>query len=248
VLRKAVEMQRGVFDLLSNNPDVMSAIDNTGFVDIDENNIDPKIAEEFASLLEKRSQVGSYMYRHFVPSSLKPAGTRGLWDPINVTDPQTGQKYQTTRRAKSKGEDWAVEKRLGDLAGGGLLLGGAYKLYAHPKLRFLAPLAAAPGAVLGWRGSVGYPSVKSDTGENISLPRTRMPWEPPWQRLGARGGTEMVEKRSSIHEGSALITQLQDHLHTGAISIKMANMIDTEKLAILDFDALAHTLGTLLCS
>lgn len=247
VLRKSVEIQRAVFDILANNPHLLDDIKSSGFLGTGEEEPSKEISEKFSHLLEKRSQLGSYLYRHIVPSALKTPTTKGKWDTLTMTDPQTGKQYETTRYAREKAEDWAVEHRLKDLAGGGLLLGGAYKLLTMPRLRFLSPLAAIPGAAMAWRGSVGYPSIRSQTGEEVSLPRTRLPYEPVWPPA-LRGGTEMVEKRSEINEGSALIVQMQDHYQTGAKNSKLAELVNTNTLDDVTFDQAAQMLGALICS
>lgn len=249
-LRRAVSIQKAVFDLLANNTKLLDDAHDSGFCDISEDKVNLKIAHEFAHLLEKRSQLGSYLYRNVMPDAFKTPTTKGKWDVLNVTDPQTGKQYQTTRGAAEKGQDWAVEHRIPELVGGGLLLGGAYKLLTHPKLRFLSPLAAIPGAMLAWRGAAGYPSVRAQTGEEITLPRTRLPFEPRGLAWQTRGGTELAEKRSSerpvMNEGSALITLIQDHLHTGAHGEKLARLINTEKWDEDSFDHIAQTLGNLI--
>jgi hypothetical protein len=252
ILRKAVSIQKAVFDLLANNTKLLDDAHDSGFCGISEDKVNPKIAQEFEHLLEKRSQLGSYLYRHVVPEGFKSPNTRGKWDVLDVTDPRTGKQYQTTRDAAEKGQDWSVEHRIPELVGGGLLLGGAYKMLAHPKLRFLSPLAAIPGAAFAWRGMAGYPSVRAQTGEEITLPRTRLPFEPKGLAWQTRGGTELAEKRSSeqgvMNEGSALITLIQDHLHTGARGEKLARLINTEKWEEDSFDHVAQTLGNLIWS
>lgn len=245
-LRRAVETQQAAFDLLANNTQLLQDVYESGFVNISPEHICESIHEKFSHLMEKRALIGDYLARHVVPNWMKSPETQrqGKWDVLNVNDPATGRQYQTTRGARDTAADWAVGSRLKDLAGGGLLLGAGYKMLGHKALRFMSPAAAIPGAMLGWRGAVGYPSVKAQTGEEIALPRTRLPWEEPkWM---GRGGTELAEKRSELNIGSALITAIQDRLHTGAKATKLANLVRTHTDDELTFDTAAAALADVI--
>lgn len=247
-LQRAVETQQAAFDLLANNPQLLQDVYESGFVNIEPESICPEIAEKFGHLLEKRALLGDYLYRHVVPSVLKsPESMRkGRWDVLNVRDPATGREYQTTRNARDTAADWAVHNQLKDLAAGGLLLGAGYKMLGNKALRFVSPLALGPGAMMAWRGTMGYPSVRAQTGEEVVLPRTRLPWEmPKWM---GRGGTEFAEKRSALNIGSAYITALQDHKHTGAKTTKLARLVRTHTDDELTFDSAAAALADAIFS
>lgn len=241
MIQKAVAVQGLAFEFLAENPEVLQEIVETGM--FDESLPNEKIETLFQPYMEKRSQFGEYLYRHVVPDVFKTPTRRGMLDTLSVTDPVTGRQYQTTRSASNAAKDWAVENKLTDLAGGGLLLGTAYKLFKHPKLRFLSPLAAVPGAMMGYRGAVGYPVTRAATGETIALPRERMPWESRFGLTG-RGGTELVEKRSNLNDGSAAITLAQDFVQTNGVP-KVATSLPADA-GILTFEDASRWFGKLL--
>lgn len=245
-LRRAVAMQGLAFEFLAENPGVLEDIVGTGMFDeVSEYDCDPEIKEAVAPALEKRSQLGDYLYRNMMPEVFKPSSGKGQMDLLTIRDPRTGRSYETTRSAANAGADWSAEHQLMDLAGGGLLGAAAYKLFKMPKLRFLAPIAGIGAAGLGYRGLAGYPSVRATTGESVALPRERMPWEPR-HGLTGRGGTEMVEKRSSVHDGIAAIVAMQDLAHVGMSARPGARPPLAKNASWLNFDEAAHWFGSLV--
>lgn len=237
LLRRAVALQGLAFEFLAENPSVLDAIVETGM--FDEVGTNPDVEAVIRPILEKRSQLGDYLYRNLIPEVFKPSTGKGLMDPLTTRDPRTGRMYQTTRSAANTAADWSAEHQLADLAGGGLLGAAAYKLFKMPKLRFLAPIAGLGAAGLGYRGIAGYPSTRAQTGEQIALPRERMPWELR-HGLTGRGGTEMVEKRSSVHDGIAAIVALQDISQAGG-AVVLQQL--TKEASWMNFDEAARWFG-----
>lgn len=170
-LDRAVACQQGIFKLLANNPQLMDAITDTGFVDVSEKHVNQDLAQKAAALLEKRSQAKDYLYRHLVPDIFKEdTRHRGNWDVINVRDPQTGKMYRTTRLAARQTSDEAGKRQLRNLMGGGAMLAGAAGLSMLPLAGVAAPALGALGYMGGKRivqGYHGYPSIPAETGERI---------------------------------------------------------------------------------
>ena len=195
-LDRVVACQQSVFKLLANNPQILDAITDTGFIETSENDINTDLAQKAAALLEKRSQAKDYLYRHLVPDIFKEdTRHRGNWDVINVRDPKTGRTYQTTRLAARQSSDAAGKRQLQNLLGGGAMLAGAAGLSMLPMVgRALAvPAMGAAGYFGGkklYQGYQGYPSTRADTGEIITGRQTK-----DWGDTGY-AGTELIEKRS----------------------------------------------------
>jgi hypothetical protein len=237
VLDRSVATQGKVANLLAHNPHIVDEIAGMGFLP----NLDTVPNEELAKkaeiLLEKRSQIQEYLYRHLVPEAFKPYPTRGKQDLIDVKDPQTGRTYQTTRLARERATDAAAEQRLKSIAGGGALLAGAGGLLMSPAAgaRFLAP-AGYGTAYLG-QGLRGYPSAMGSTGERVYT-------EGPGFK-----GTELVEKRSSFGRldlQNAMIKIALDHAHRpGAQFVQFdPRPFDME---FASFESAALHVGNVLC-
>ncbi len=244
-LDRAVACQQGVFKLLANNPQLMDAITDTGFIETSEERINDDLAQKAAALLEKRSQAKEYLYRHLVPDIFKE-DTRNLgnWDVINVRDPQTGRMYRTTRLAARQTSDEAGKRQLQNLMGGGAMLAGAAGLA-------MLPMAGLAGGALGYMGAKrfakgyhGYPSTRAETGERI-LGR-------PTEQWGDRSfpGTELVEKRSAYsgaQDTHAMIRVAMDLAHCpGARNVHL----DTEWFETaegLTFEDATTKLGEIIC-
>lgn len=141
VLERATDVQQQVFDILSQNPDLIEEIENSGFLNLSPENIRPELVNKFTPLLEKRSQHHPYLQRRLVAAvlqknaaeSLEPG--QGHWDLFEVVDPVTGRRYRTTRSAIMDAREQASKMRnaqtLRNIFGGGALLSGAYKLLGH---------------------------------------------------------------------------------------------------------------------
>ncbi len=151
VLERATDVQQQVFDILAQNPDLIEEVENSGFLDINPENIRPELISKFTPLLEKRSQHAPHLSRRLVEAVLKKSATdlspdEGHWDLFEVADPVSGQRYRTTRRAindaRTQASSMRSDNTLRNIFGGGALLSGAYKLTGH-KLPKPAPYAQA---------------------------------------------------------------------------------------------------------
>jgi hypothetical protein len=254
VLDRAVAAQGAVFDFLANNPEVLDDIEGTGFTDVCPENINPDLAKKAAFLLEKRSQVGEYLHRKLVPELFnKRDTTKGNWDVINVTDPHTGRRFQTTRWAAREAADVGAERQMKNMAGGGALLAGALALTPFRGLRLAAPLLGVPGAAMAYKGYRGYPSVRADTGEKIYTPTTEPlgdrydPGDPStWE--GYRG-TELVEKRSSAtpDETNMIIKMALDFAHQPGYRSAAVDIQKIRRLEASSFDSAIQKIGEVIC-
>lgn len=153
VLDKGVAMQRSIMELFSDMPQLLDQLKGSGALNLGVENIDPKIAEIVSPYIEKRAGIGEYLKRRFLPEDYRnePAYT----EQYTLTDPSSGQRYGTTRGAAIAAHDEIAKRNLYKILGGGLLLGGAYKLVGHGldtqgwgKLKPL--LAVGLGAVGGY--------------------------------------------------------------------------------------------------
>ena len=254
LLDRAVAAQGAVFDFLANNPEVLDDIDGTGFTDIRPENVNENLAKEASFLLEKRSQLGDYIHRKLVPELFRGRDTsKGNWDVITVTDPRTGRRFQTTRRAAAKADDAGAERQIKNLAGGGALMAGALALTPFKGLRLAAPLLAIPGAATAYKGYRGYPSVRADTGERVYTPTTeyfgdRYDLGDP-QTYDAYPGTELVEKRSGavLDETNMVIKMALDFAHRPGYR---SAFVDTQKIRRMEapsFDDAIYKIGEVIC-
>jgi len=249
VLDRAVAAQSKIFNVLASNPHILDDIKDMEFLKTSSEYINTKLAEELKPLLEKRSQLKAYLYRHMVPKMFKDEPMRGNLDVVNVRDPYSGRTYQTTRGAALKAEDIAAKKQLGNLFGGGALLAGATGLMFSPLagVAAVAPLVGLGGGYALGRGAqkfthglTGYPSARATTGENIY---TRSPRSIMYDRTFP--GTELVEKRSFDMSDNAIQLAMgsshrPEHKHKS---------LDMDKLSFaheLDFDTAATLLGEVI--
>lgn|GEM_PF-1856127 len=171
VLSKAVVAQRGVLELLEDFPNIMDKLKETGILDMGVDKVDEKIVKAAAPWFEKRSGIPEYLKRRFVPEKWKqpdaPYST-----PLSITDPATGQQYRTTRGAAIRAHDEVAKRNLYKILGGGMLLGGAYKLISHAmpgRYKALRPLVALG---LGGLGATQLPSMGKHymTDQGIPVP------------------------------------------------------------------------------
>lgn len=244
-LDRAVACQQSVFKMLANNPQLLDDITDTGFIETSDKHINDDLAQKAASLLEKRSQAKDYLYRHLVPDIFKEdVRHQGNWDVVNVRDPQTGRKYQTTRMAARQAGDEAGKRQLQNLLGGGAMLAGAAGLT-------MLPMASLAGGALGYAGAKrfskgyqGYPSARAETGERI--------YGRPTQNWSDReyAGTELIEKRSSQSTGTDTHTMIRiamDLAHRPGAQNERVNMQWLETAENLSFEEAATKLGEIIC-
>jgi hypothetical protein len=184
--------------------------------------------------------VKEYLYRRLVPEVFKTPPSRGMQDVIEVTDPASGRRYQTTRWAARQAEDVAAESKLKNLFGGGALLAGAAGLSMLPMsaLRFAWPAAGVMGALGASglaKGISGYPKAYADTGDAI------------YGRGAGYPGTELIEKRSGAEDTNIMVRIAMDLAHRPGAKreqVKAAGLARTENLS---FDEAAAKLGEVIC-
>lgn len=248
-LDRAVAAQADLFKSLSNNPELLEEIEDMGFLNVSPEYIRPEIGAKMGSWLEKRSQFGDYLYRHYVPYILKGYPTRGNLDLVEARDPNTGRTYQTTRGVANYTEDRLVESRAKNLLGGGALLGGAMGL----GLMRGGPTGVLGGAALGLMGGYGAkhftygmsgaPSLQAPTGERIYSRPTFQQWhmDPSFR------GTEFVEKRSSYEnpDKHRIVRTAMDFAHRPSAYREQVR-VPPHYLDNLDFDRAATRIGDIL--
>lgn len=242
LLDRAVAIQGAVFDFLANNPEVLDEIEQTDFLDIHPKNINPDLAKKTAFLMEKRSQLGHYLHKKLT-SVLGSQPTVGNWDVINVTDPRTGRRFQTTRWAAEKAFDVGAERQIKNILGGSALLTGALALSPFRILRYATPFLAVPGAAMTYRGVRGYPWVRSETGERV--------YTPTQEFLGDRRypGTELVEKRSEAKpdETNMVIKLALDIAHHPGYQNCDVGIQKIGRLKASTFDMASQKIGEVIC-
>jgi len=123
-LRRAVETQRAVFDILAHNPELAEEIEQTDFLDIAQGNINADLQKRLAPLLEKRSYLRPYVERRLVDLVFKKTAA-SEWGALEIVDPATGICSKTAH-AVEKTQRWNA--RFRGLLGSAALLAGAYKL------------------------------------------------------------------------------------------------------------------------
>lgn len=122
-LRKAVEMQQTVFDILARNPDLAEEVEQTDFLDIAQGNINVDLQKRLAPLLEKRSCLHKYVERRLVDLAFSKVASD--WGTLEIVDPETGARYKTAQAPENTAR-WNT--RLRSVLGSAVLLAGAYKL------------------------------------------------------------------------------------------------------------------------
>jgi hypothetical protein len=148
VLDAVVAMQGQIFELFAQHPQMLDQLMLTGLFDINAKNVKPEIGGIAEQYLEKRSTIGDYLTRTFIPPSIRTEEPHWT-DTLHVRDPSTGDLYQTTRGAAVKSHDEIAKKQLMKTVGGAALLAGAYKILAPGLPAVLRPVAAGTAAFLG---------------------------------------------------------------------------------------------------
>lgn len=168
-LDACVAMQGQVFDLYAQHPQLLDQVMQSQLFDIRASNVRPEIAAQAQKYLEKRSTIGDYLSRSLIPQDFRKE--EPLWtDTLHVTDPNTGQLYQTTRGAARDAHDEIAKKQLMKMVGGAALLGGAYKLLSPNIPSVLKPLALGTGALLGYQHLRPSAGAQYRTEEGVDIP------------------------------------------------------------------------------
>ena len=171
IISKAVGAQQGVLDLFESFPQLLEQLKSTGALDMSTENVDDDIVKSVKPYIEKRSGIGQYLKRRMVPEKWRDETP--YTTPLSMTDPGSGQQYGTTRGAAIQAHDEVAKRNLYKTLGGGLLLGGAYKLIGsgldrmgHGKFKPLAALG------LGALGATHLPTMGKHymTDQGIPVP------------------------------------------------------------------------------
>lgn len=123
-LRKAVEVQQTIFDILARNPDLAEEVEQTDFLDIAQGNIDADLQKRLAPLLEKRSCLRPYVEKRLVDLAFSKTASSAD-GALEIVDPETGASYKTARVVENTPR-WNPKFR--NIVGSAALLAGAYKL------------------------------------------------------------------------------------------------------------------------
>ena len=174
LLDKTVGAQQGILELFEDFPQILDQLKSSGALSSLDSDIDSEIVKSAAPYIEKRSGMGQYLNRRFVPERYRdetPFGT-----PLSLTDPATGGQYNTTRGAAIRAHDEVAKRNLYKTVGGAALLGGAYKVIGSGldrlqggKFKSLKPLA---GLGLGLLGGSQIPNMGEHymTDQGIPIP------------------------------------------------------------------------------
>jgi hypothetical protein len=172
VLDKSVILQRNILEFLEEHPQIFDQLKCNEIFDLKPENIDPKIVELLEPYMEKRSGIGDYLSRRFVPEEYQQ--TRGPYTQmLSIQDPVSGSRYRTTRGAAIRAHDEIAKRNLYKILGGTALLGGAYKVIggglARHGLGKAKPLA---GLALGALGLSQWPGMGKHymTEQGIPIP------------------------------------------------------------------------------
>lgn len=152
-LDRITGLQNPIFELFEDHPQILQQLLGSDALNMSQDAVDPKIAELLTPFLEKRSGIGDYLTRQFVPESWRNEPPRS--EMMTVTDPATGGVYGTTRGAAIAAHDEIAKRNLMKLTGMTALLGGAYKLTTSGltggKAKILKPAIAGGLAYLGYK-------------------------------------------------------------------------------------------------
>lgn len=250
VLENAIAVQGKVFELFARCPELMHEMQESGIFEFGPQDCSGKVAMLLEPYLEKRSQYSSYLYRHALPGFLKGIPSEGNLDVLNVTDPNTGRQFQTTRGAQRAAEDVAVERRTKNMLGGAAMLAGGAWLGLRPAAswgaRTLGGAAAGLGLIHGARqfgqGYYGYPSLRAQTGEQVYLRSPYGLWyDQPYR------GTELVEKRSEQEpiEKHASLRAAMEACHYPHARARMAKFHNWQ-IKAASLDEAAQVLGEVI--
>ncbi len=171
-LSKAVAAQQSVLQLFEDFPNLLDQLKETGILNMGVDKVDENIIKAAAPLFEKRSGIPEYLKRRFIPQQYREGSTPNT-TMLSITDPASGQRYRTTRGAAVRAHDEVAKRNMYKILGGGLLLGGAYKMIGHAlpgRHKALKPLVALG---LGGLGATQLPTMGKHymTDQGIPIPQ-----------------------------------------------------------------------------
>lgn len=168
-LDKIVHMQGQLFDLFAENPQLLDQLGDTGVFDVSPKKVKPEIGVIAEPYLEKRSTISDYLSRKLIPDVLRSEEPAWM-DPLHVTDPATGQRYQTTRGAARDAHDEVAKAELARLLGTGALLATGGRLAAGAVSPAFKPLVWATTGLLGSKALRPDYGPQYVTDEGIPIP------------------------------------------------------------------------------
>jgi len=164
-----VAMQGHIFDLFAQHPQLLEQLGSTGMFDRSTHNVNPEIGVIAEKYLEKRSTITDYLSRQLLPPQLR--AEEPMWtDPLHVSDPATGEKYETTRGAARMAHDEIAKKQLAKLLGTGALFAVGGRAAAHMVPQAFRPLTWATTGLLASKALHPDYGPQYLTDEGISIP------------------------------------------------------------------------------
>lgn len=196
VLDRVVASQQHIFQLFAQRPELLDQLVATGMYDVKPTNVKPDIGVIAEKYLEKRSTIGDYLTRQLIPPYLREEEPHWT-DTLHVDDPNTGERYITTRAAARDAHDEIARSEMARLVGTGALLAGGAHVAAGALPTALRPLAWGGAAALG--SSALKPDYRAhyETEEGVAIPTL----------------TELQKKTSSavpLLASTALVTALSN--------------------------------------
>lgn len=196
ISNKIAATQGILADALSETPDAMRALEDTGLLKVSQDLVDVYTVNSLEPFIEKRALWEENLARQHVPESYGAfvGEATGAYDPdaayyepamqnLHYTDPNTGQRYQTTRSAAEEADWLNTKKKMVEGAGVAALLGlGVKSLGASGRWKWLAPAGLVGGTGMGAKmiNDQDVPEVQTDEG------------------LAVPANTEFVRKHGSI--------------------------------------------------
>ena len=175
VLKRAVAILPGIFQILISNPELLTEIEDTGFTEVCSDNVREHITKKFSAALEKRALDDNALYRRLAP------------DVFNCGPPLRTTKVATI--------DLTDKTRLQQLLGAGGLLYGSMLLSAIPGLRWVALAPGVAGGLLGYEALKPEPSPEVPDREALLGLAQNQPWapiSPQWAKFSSDLGQAMV--------------------------------------------------------
>lgn len=264
VLENITALQSEFFDLLNQRPSLLHELTQTLSSGAPATEA---IQRSVTPLLEKRSTISDYLSRRFTPEALKYDESPNT-ELLQVTNPNTGQQYQTNRGAVRDAEDAMARSQIGKLLGSAGLMAAAYKTMAGvPGIHPLWSLPLGVGALaMGRSGLAPRRGYQTQTGEEIpyitELREKRSGVMDVTTALGmdyriTKTATPLIDRvLKRTHSTQPLYLLLQKNASWGLCASNLSLndwATQSEKAASdglteppIDLDKLAHIIGTLV--
>ena len=240
ILQRISALQPVIFKMLSLFPQLLDKLS-------DDPNIDssPTFSE-----VEKTAGIDDYLYRKFVPYNIQdypPYQT-----PLTLTDPVTGVKYQTNRKAAVLAHDEIAKRNIYKVLGGAAVLGGAYKLIAHGLLKNnLGKFRPAVAIGLAGLGLANLPSMGKHymTDQGVPIPTMTelaktSQYNPINIMISLNSDYRNLQGPAAIMCNTKIASILENEHNLLNFMVKFSNpVIDTVILPPINLTKLAEVLG-----